>query len=551
MAVDDVLSPLFPSHLNASTSPFSSLRRSRVVSDTVFNAGGAGVTLTKICQPKGISLTKFEGHIIQFNAHLDIAILHALSQMNRTLQSIRQFEVVLEESCGISTDASVRADLGALKFQFLGDACSEMIAASIDNIICLADDLRTSFSNRCGGNKAGRQQQILSILQSCQNIHIEDPLAQIQPSFLIQSGRPLIMRRDPSWKLFMYLRHCLRWLAFSRRQDLARLPYAKDVAFIPPDLKRIISTIQEKLNDWGYELSEDEVAKLPFLQYCGFFPCQRITTEITTHARIPSISLHTGAVSITVSVSSSGSHAAMDNTFSFGPVYFTYRERNVKTTISTLGIPNVPATSMFPDAEAISTRHYVASVSLDTVQLRIYPNFIIFLQRILPLHGKYFHYPNRKPSQPKPSHNKVFLANSYWDLFVEIHHISMQAAVEGMVAEIGLKDLRILAPMLHDIGIQARPKPFTSANSFMKISQLYSQVRQAQDETNPFLGHDRDTLARIAWEALVMHMTYRVEGEASPVLHGAISVNSLVVSVPRSALLTYKLVEEWRTQYLP
>jgi len=550
MAVDETLSPLFSTP--TPNGPVNlSLRNSRVVSDAVLNILGLSLTSSKTSRPSVLPMTTFTGVIGGLHAYLDVSVFHSMSQMNKSSRATRKFQIGLKESRTVSTLTRLHVDLGDIDSRFFGHGSSEMIVATLDNLLRMAQDIRLDLVRRQARFKAARQRQIWDVLQYGKTIRADDPLAQSQPSFLIQSGRPLNIRRNPSWKLFMYIRHCLRWIVFSQRQVLSRLPSSKDITFELPSQDAVVDVLLDRLNDWGTETTKEEIATLSFLRYCGFE--EGILPNPDTHKTMPSMSLRTGLISFGLSDSALDHHSGLDNTFSLGPLHVNYCRRLPKTTMTPRKIGNIATNAFFPQLETKNTLHHVLSAVVATIDLTIFPSFILFLQQLLPLHGKYFQYRSSKPGTNPPTAPIIRTEgmDDYWEVFVDINRGSLQAAVEGMALEVGVSRLRLTTSLLKGVALQVRPRPITSINGFLGFSESFMQVRQALDETNPFVGQERDILARLSLRGLILDLTYHSEGDSPPVVHGLISMDGALASVPRSAFLTYKLVEEWRVQYLP
>ncbi|KAF8577934.1 hypothetical protein K439DRAFT_1363574, partial [Ramaria rubella] len=534
MSVDEVVAPLPASSTQPDIPPVT-LGNSRLISDFVFSLNGVGVSFSKLSGTPG-----------------------TISRPRSTFppKVTRQCTLVLDETKVVSAQDDLHVKLGDLSIQFLGHTSPEMTAATFDSLASLIREgvTQTKRDNRM---RTARQHQIWGILQSCRSISVNDPLMQTQPSFLVQMGRPLRMRHDASWKLFMYLRHCLRFLAASHRKILLKVTSITDISFSSVQLDDLFNILHEKLAEWGVELSRRDVALLPFVQSC-FLPLVQSDKSRDNDKQLPAVSFHSGKISFLIFERATPPGDVLNNSLIFGPFHLVYRLRNQRIRMLASRVAGVTAHAFTSDPDAAPTRHHVFSVVIDDICLTIHPSFIIFLQRLLPLHGKYF---QRALQTPPVSYSSI---NSYakgrapdvhWEFFSEVRHLSIQAAVEGMVLEVGLTNVSLVLSVLHAIPfprIPSRtPQRFLSGSALGKLSQLYTRVRQAQNKAAPFSSNGRDVLTSLAFTSLVLDATYRITAEYPPVFHGVLTTDSVLLSVPRSALITYRLIGEWRTQYLP
>ena len=550
MDVDEIILPLS----TTSQPPDSSLHApetSRIVSDIVLSLYNLTASFAELSNhPHAMSkpLTTFRGSFSQVKAHLDLSVLYSLSRTNRTSQALRQCAFEMAESKILSTSDNLHVKLGDTRVQFLGRASPEIMTVTLHSLLSVVRESVT-YTERAGRFKMARQYQVSSIFLICRNIYIDDPLAVTRPSLLVQSGRPQRMRSDATWKLFMYLRYCLRFLDVSQKEMISSLSDSSDP---PVQMDDLLAILQDKLAGWGVELPREEVALLPLIRIC--FPSTQSFADkphgLFTH--LPVISFYSGTLVFSVSESSTTSlDNTLGNTLSLGPLHLVYRQKARKLTMLPAKISAPPGGTILSDLDSTSTRHHVLSAVVDDVCYTIHPSFILFLQRLLRLHGKYA---SSSPVTSTPSLDVSRRLDDYWECFVALRHMSVQAAVEGIVLAVGLTNINLVTSVLQATPLprsQSRLRPSISGHSLLNASQLYTGVRQAYDRTQPFSSNGRDILASLAFSSLMIDSTYRITGEHPAVIHGLLAMDSLMLSVPRSALLTYRLIEEWRTQYLP
>jgi protein CSF1 len=523
---------------------------SRIVSDIVLSLHDLTASFSELSgHPRVTSKTStiLRGSFSQVRAHLDMAAFHSLSQTNRTPQVSRQCAFELDESKTVSTSDNFHMELGDMRLQFLGKASPEIIIATLDSVASIVREATTHAKRT---KRATREHHIWSALQYCRSIHMDDPLAMTQPSLLVQEGRPQRMRSNATWKLFMYLRHCLRFLSSSQREMLSRETPLLDTSDLPEQMDDLINILHERLAGWGFDLSHEEVAILPFVRHC--FPSTHTSAYKPRNlcGHLPILSFHSGTLLFSVFERAASLESTVGNTLTFGPLHLVYRCNSQKLRMLPVKISGAAVGTVLSDLDSISTRHHVLSAVTEDVRYTIHPSFIVFLQRLLRLHGKYAF---KQPTISIPPHYASRVPDDYWECFIVVKHISIQAAVEGMVLEVGLTDVNSVVSVLCATPPRAQPRlrRSISGHFILKSSQLYTRVRQADDKAEPFSSNGRDILTSLAFSSLVIDANYRMTGEQPAVIHGLLAMDTLVLSVPRSALLTYRLIEEWRTQYLP
>ena len=545
--VDEAATPLSVNARSLDTPLLTS--DSRIVSDIVLSLHDLTATFSDSRHPNvgSKTLTTLRGSVSKVRAHLDMSVSHPLSTTNRgLLQVSRQCAFELDESKTISTSDNFHMELGDTRLQFLGKASPEVMIAALDSIASIIREVATHAKR---SRRKTRQYQIWSTLRFCRSIHMDDPLAMTQPSLLVQEGRPQQMRSDATWKLFMHLRYCLRFLSTSHRELLGKETPPSDLSLLPEQIDELIAILQERLAAWGFDLSHREVAMLPFVQCC--FPSHSSTSkprELCDH--LPILSFHSGTLTFSVFERGTSLDANLGNTLTFGPLHLVYRYKSQKPKHLSVKALGTSVGTFLSDLDSTSTRHHVLSAVVEDVRYTIRPSFIVFLQRLLRLHGKYA---SNNLTVSTPSQYESRRPNDCWECFVQIKHISVQAAVESMVLAVGLTDVNLVLSVLSATSLpraQPRLRRFTSGHCLLKSSELYTRVKQADDKAEPFSSNGRDILTSLTSSSLIIDAGYRMTGEHPAVVHGLLTMDTLMLNVPRSALLTYRLLEEWRTQYL-
>lgn len=551
MAIGETLSPVLDSPLD---STIAMPNDSRIVSDTVIAVFDSRSSFSRTTISQKQSTVSLKGSFAHLQTRLDVSIVYGVFQPSRSMTPIPQLRLRLGGSKAAMSPSSTHANVGNLDFQLLKNTSTEMLCATIDGLLHVFHDLQRPFSVCKKSLYTAQWRRVWGIFQVSRTAVIEDPLTQIQPSFLIQTGRPARLRDNPSWKLFMYLRHSLRLLGPSHRRTLMEMPRFDEVGLLPPVPQEIGQLLQKLLASWGYDLSVEETMALPFISYC-FGPTVEPPATTTGHAgsHTAPIFINLGVIRVLIHNVHSTPPLTDENEFIIGPLMVTHRARRKAVAFHSLNKLQSVQTYTF-DGDYIPVHHHAITFSLGDIRFSFHPNFVIFLQRLLPLYSAYFAPRNDPPSSLPLNSRKVLLNHNLWECFGKVSQITIQAAVEGMVAEIGLKNMDTSTSILSGLVIphsQHRARPFNSVSCTMRLSELFTRVRQAQDKSNPFQFNEREVLASIDLTKVSLHNSFRALGDVPPNGSCLLTMRSIVISIPRSALLTYKLVEAWRIQYLP
>ncbi|GJJ06705.1 hypothetical protein Clacol_000901 [Clathrus columnatus] len=550
MTVGQTLSPVVdpPSNTTVAIS-----HDSRIISDAIVVINGSQTRFSKITSQKQNSVL-FGSSFAVLRSRVGIYIVHDTSFTSRNMKLLSQSKLRLGGSKAAVSPSSMHANIGNLNFELLGNASVEIICATIQNLIRTYHDLRRPFSICKKTVHTAQWRRVWGILQVSRAIPIDDPLSQIQPSYLIQTGRPDRLRYDPSWKLFMYLRHCLRLLGPGHRRTLMEMPRFDEVGLLPPTPQEISQVLERRLGTWGYDLSREHVMALPFMSCC-FSPI--IQPSSSTQGRGPCtipIFVDTGIIAVLIHGVDSVPSVNTGNVFTIGPLAASYRTRKQTVTAQPLNKLHSIHTHIL-DGEYLPVHHHVLTLSMGDIRFSFHPNFVIFLQRLLPLYSEYLAPVHEGPSALPLNSKKALMTHNLWECFVRISQVAIQAAVEGMVAEIGFKDMDTTGSVLSSSAIarsQLRSRSFASGSCILRFSELFVRVRQAQDKHDPFRFNEREVLASLVLTQASLHNSCRtLGGDAAPDGSCLLAMQSVVISVPRSVLLTYQLIEEWRVQYLP
>jgi hypothetical protein len=100
----------------------------------------------------------------------------------------------------------------------LGHACPEFLAVTIISIAREQCELLKIFKASALGLRLSKGHMIHSILKSSSSKAIVDPFSTIQPSYLVQCGRPHQFRTDSTFKFLFHLRDCLWHMEDSERR---------------------------------------------------------------------------------------------------------------------------------------------------------------------------------------------------------------------------------------------------------------------------------------------------------------------------------------------
>jgi len=478
---------------------------------------------------------RFSGIFRQSSPVIAVSLLELAGSFHISLDK-RTFHVPQPEStifgfkCSSTSisfaKSSLAADFGSISVE-IGHTGPELVTAA-----CLALALSTSshFFQVTRRVKEHQQQKkraiIASILKLSLDRPIIDPLSTIQPSFLVQSGLPHLLRTDLSFRFLYHLRSCLDKplsQASSSEVDAEELNTLVEARLTRLDPDANVGDYHNSLGSWF----QNSTSSSNYLM-------AHIRTATTFDVRLQNLK-------IAVTAPSTGSSSELSI-------------RNVETDVRfkkqelVQFNPNNPSSASQTSLRAKSpkvVRKAAITVSLGDVDLIIVPHLMNFAQHILrvntQLAGKVSETALRKRATVdtiEKSSTKVV----HTEVIGVVRRFRIQAAAENLVLVIGFNGLRTAISLL------AMQTKALSVNGSALLEEIYLQARSPSD---PSTESDHDVLAALSFTKVTSNIVSRSDSRSRLNLKFVFSMSRIKLHVPRSALRLYRFVEEWRQDYLP
>jgi hypothetical protein len=147
-----------------------------------------------------VSLSEIAG---SFHTSMDKRTLH-VSQPKSTI-----FDFKCSSTSINFAQSSLAADFGKISVE-IGHTGPELVTAACLALASSASSHFFQVTKRVKEHQQRKKRMIIAtILKLSQDRPVIDPLSTIQPSYLVQSGLPQLLRTDVSFRFLYHLRNCL------------------------------------------------------------------------------------------------------------------------------------------------------------------------------------------------------------------------------------------------------------------------------------------------------------------------------------------------------
>jgi hypothetical protein len=381
-----------------------------------------------------------------------------------------------------------------------------------------------------------RTSLLRSITYTCHK-QLVDQLSTTQPSYLVQTGLPKQLRDDAAYKILLYMRASMSQLSAQERSDI--------LDATSEDLHTLdAQAIQLLLERQVMVFANDAQHAQGFAQqlWAEMFPEHPTASSDAGNKRRP-ISLQFQMTSLVVDIEDPD--ARTPSSLSIGPVSF-----NIVLQDRTVTIPpptHVAKVPPVPPGPGEYTVHFVTvAAALGSIRLRVLPHLLDFV-RGLAREGKRHltgssHGDRKVHSAPSASTPLVV------EVSVSLGHLELQAAAETLTLETSLNGAVFVGSMNRLLPWEAQPVLMSSNWSFLADEVAFRALNTVEQDTRA----DRGVLASFVVSSVKANVLYKQhESVSASVLRAAMGINSVHLSVPRSALRLYRFVEEWQEKYLP
>jgi hypothetical protein len=409
---------------------------------------------------------------------------------------------------------------------------SEVVSAHMDPITCAISAYRRLQSQVL----AGARFRVLRILQWSKGPSGVDPLSTIQPSYLVQTGRPHEIRVQAALKILFYIRNCLRFLSAEERKTICHLIGAGDTVVTREE---VVALLEKQLAGLAVDADAANLANINLVS--RIFEAPDTPRVSPTHERpMETIGIKLQATKIAVLHPAHGA-----------PSEITFRVVEVTAALKKAGLLLASSKS---SKDLISTREkhrsviqrVAMSVVLDGIDVLMLPHILNFAQSLVRLHKRSRNATPISPSSspPHPTWRSTFLV----DATLSIHALRFQVAAENLIVAYIVSHLGFVSSVYARPHPNSQGRPDLSTNASLFFDSVALEARSSTDYSS---ASPQDILAELSVKKTGMSCAFRHESAFSPSVRGALVVGCLQLRVPRSAIRLSRFIEEWKADYLP
>lgn len=476
----------------------------------------------------------FKASIDKFIAALDTSI------DKRTLTSALPDSTIFQVILTSLTIQLSRRSLSATLAEFLiqiGHRGPELITTTLIALVSAGTQVVRLIQRLKIHDVMTKRAIVRGILMASGQKPVIDPLSTIQPSYLVQTGIPHLLRTELKFKFFYHLRDCVWGI-----EDPGNFCWhAIDIETVSGD--ELMSLVEARLALLDQDACSDD--HLTSLEALFFKPSQHIATNSmqSGSALLDSSSLCVTKSAFVVLDPMGGPSSEVH----FNDVVFKTYIKLFDLVQSSVKDPTSASQTSLRAKSSRTVQKIVVVVSLGEATLIVLPHLMHFTQYILRVKRQCSSGLQDKSPQivrdllERPSNHSAKF--SHVEFIVLIHRLRAQAAAENLVLVVGMRGLQIASSLLTS---QTQRHP--SMNHSTLFKEIYLQARSPAD---PAKESDLDILASLTFTNGRASVVSRPETASKANLKLTFMLAGLRLHVPRSALRLYRFIEEWRADYLP
>ncbi|KAH9055046.1 hypothetical protein EDB87DRAFT_1580073 [Lactarius vividus] len=472
--------------------------------------------------------------------HFEIS-LH-LHDVHRSLDWPKHRTVIKASLSGV-TSAFVhkRADLvwRALSVELETEAADYIpgvISAHTDTITDAIDVYRRLRSRILSGARV----RIHLILQWAQKHSVVDPLSTIQPSYLVQSGRPREIRVHPASKILIYIRSCLRFLSVDERQAIHHLTGEEDDSVTRED---VIALLEGQLAGLAIDGDATGLANISIIARIFGAPDPPRQTPVHDHP-IQAVGIRLRSTKISVLHPARGASSEV----SLSSVDITAALKKSELHLASSKAPKDLIVSRDKNRSAV--QQVSVSAVLNGIEVLMLPHILNLAQSLVRLRKRPRNATRSSPSPlPSPQASQSLWKTTFLvDVVLSLNALRLQVAAEKLIVAFNVSHLDFVSSAYIRTHSGHTARPDLSANASLFLDSMALEAHSSSDRDFPV---PQDMLAEISVKKTNFNCALRHEVTLSPTIRAALVVGSLRLSVPRSAIRLWKFIEEWKADYLP
>ena len=385
------------------------------------------------------------------------------------------------------------------------------------------------------------RQTVRHILQVHQGRDVLDPLSVHRPAYLVHRGKPYRLRQDSSFRFLFRLRYLLGQLDTSQRKEIDA--FTPNVTIPWVDLVALLSGA----SDGGPLADPDTSDSQDVVVLRVLFPDSPSPLTEVGGGDGPQIQ------SFTFSLDLFGIYVWDSGNRSHNEVIVNSLAVSCGGRSSTLIQPSLSRSPTVKERQQRNAlRRIVASIAVDDCLVTIFPHALDFTQQVLS--AVHTHHPSSTAPPGSPSMSVESLPRqerraTSIDVAFNLRRSSLRAATEKLVIEFQANGLTIASSILLEPSTSDTVS--TGSATSMNHSLLFSQVTLRACAAGVPETQDQHVLASLSFEDGKSNVVLRQEQLSSIASRIVLSLGTMELSVPRSAMRLYKFAEEWRADYLP
>ena len=374
-------------------------------------------------------------------------------------------------------------------------------------------------------------------LQRSKNLSVVDPLSTIQPSYLIQTGRPHEIRVHAASKILLYIRSCLRSLTSEEREAVSHLTRVEDTVVTREE---VLALLEGQLAGLAVDTDSVGLANLKLItRIFGAPDLPKVTRPYEPIIQAAGIKLHAMKVTVLHPKHGPSSEVSLDM------VDITAAHKKSGLLMGSSKSPKEPPSTR--DKRRSMVQHLAVSVALDGLEVLILPHILNFAQSLVRLHKRSM---NTTPisSSISPPHQGPSKTAFLVDATLSLQSLRFQVAAEKLIVAFIVSRLGLVSSVYTRPHLTPQGRPDRFANASIFFDSVALQARSSTDKGPPA---SQEMLAEILLKKTGLNSALRHEVALNPTIRAALVIGSLKLSVPRSAIRLSKFIEEWKADYLP
>ncbi|KAI0300988.1 hypothetical protein B0F90DRAFT_1720731 [Multifurca ochricompacta] len=386
---------------------------------------------------------------------------------------------------------------------------------------------------------AGARVRVHQILQWSKELSVVDPLSTIQPSYLVQTGRPHEIRVHPASKILLYIRSCLRFLAAEEREAVRNLTGREDTVVTREE---VIALLEGQLAGLAVDADTASLQNLNLIT--RIFGAPDSPRMVTTHERpIQTVGIDLQSIKISVLHPTQGA-----------PSEIQLRMINITVALkrSELLLGSAKLQKDFVsarDKQRSVVQRVAVSIVLDDVKFLMLPHILNFAQSLVRVRKRTENASPSSPSIPLSHPSQSPWKTSFLvDAALSLHTLRFQVAAENLIVAFNASHLGVVSSVYIRPHLNSQGRPDLSANLSLFFDLAALEAHSSADKCNPV---PQDMLAEISVKKTRLNCAFRYEVSLNPTIRAALVVGCLQLSVPRSAILLSRFIDEWKADYLP